>query len=683
LDTSKELSDDKIVEIATRMYLEFGFRGIVGWHYYNEPLMAKERIIKLSHEIIRRVPRARFVLWTNGELIRPEWKELGIFHEIRVTNYSHRNWDFLKELVPSVTVNNWELDGRLELGGQESSDRCMRMFSEFIVDFYGNVHICCMDWKGEVKMGNVYTAPLEQIVEKFSVDRRTMMNGMTLSTPSFCRRCSIREKDLVAFVPWLESDIREYLSKNPNRLAENSDFNLAIVCAPCFGSPSPQWIAHHSLYSSHLLSARSEKEITEKLKEAEQFGARWGIVLNPDEYLVSNCENAPSIPSDKSNPNILLVGDSSEGREKSLIRLSEFDEYWRGYSFPKNVKGRVDRQRKTLDFPASGEIKGVSVKSKDCSTGRKTAVVFTHYRMPIERLNEHFIWNDKFYKDSGVSVFVVSDRQVDVPSYARCLVYPEELSVFNLSATSNYGIRFAVDCGYEVVVKTDVDILFTSAAWNRLLSVDEYRVVAPMYRMAQSYEERDTKYMKDGCAAGTVSMIVSNWRETHYHEECVGYGEEDWVFIGAAEKNGLLVDSAGGCFVWHIAHKKDGHPEKGTRVDAWNRDGFNPDNIERNKVFRDNPVYGRRDWGIPGWNEVTFLIDARENPERLEEFAKANNDRLNRSRVVATVAEEFDGSKWGIRCVVGKKVVCPFDAGSHYFVLGADGEERIEDFDKL
>jgi hypothetical protein len=232
-------------------------------------------------------------------------------------------------------------------------------------------------------------------------------------------------------------------------------------------------------------------------------------------------------------------------------------------------------------------------------------------------------------------------------------------------------------------VKTDVDVVFTNMAWKKLLSVDEYRVIVPMYLMAQSFDEREKKYIKDGCAAGTVSMVVSNWRDIHYHEGCVGYGEEDWVFLKAAENSGLVVDSTGGCFVWHIAHRKDEHPAEGTRTDAWNRDGFNPDNIEINKAFRDNPFYEKKDWGIPGWNGVTFLVDARKNPEYLERFAKVNSSRLEKSRVVATVSEDFDGSRWRIRCVVGNKVVCPPDSNNRYFVLGADGEERIEDFDEF
>lgn len=39
LPADEPLTDNQIVNAAEAMYVTHGFKGRVGWHYYNEPLM--------------------------------------------------------------------------------------------------------------------------------------------------------------------------------------------------------------------------------------------------------------------------------------------------------------------------------------------------------------------------------------------------------------------------------------------------------------------------------------------------------------------------------------------------------------------------------------------------------------------------------------------------------------------
>jgi len=63
MNTNKKrpLTDEKVLEIAKAFYNEYGFAGAVAFHYYNEPLMAKNRMFRWIKLIKDAIPQARFV----------------------------------------------------------------------------------------------------------------------------------------------------------------------------------------------------------------------------------------------------------------------------------------------------------------------------------------------------------------------------------------------------------------------------------------------------------------------------------------------------------------------------------------------------------------------------------------------------------------------------------------------
>ena len=63
----RPVTDDQIVAIVREAYGRHGFRGLVGWHYYNEPLCAWWRLRPLLARLQREVPGFASVLWTNGD----------------------------------------------------------------------------------------------------------------------------------------------------------------------------------------------------------------------------------------------------------------------------------------------------------------------------------------------------------------------------------------------------------------------------------------------------------------------------------------------------------------------------------------------------------------------------------------------------------------------------------------
>jgi len=199
LDTSRPLSDEKILEVCRLAYGELGFRGVIGWHYYNEPLLSWDRIEPLMRRIQEAVPAARFVLWTNGTLIGldpADARRLGVFSKIFVSNYQNRQWAAHAHEIPGT---EWEiLSGKLDERAlpdrvhSEPQGRCLKPFRELVLDHYGNAHLCCNDFRGRYPLGNVWDVDFREIVEDFTEARNAVMFDPMRDPPTVCRGCRFR-----------------------------------------------------------------------------------------------------------------------------------------------------------------------------------------------------------------------------------------------------------------------------------------------------------------------------------------------------------------------------------------------------------------------------------------------------------------------------------------------------------
>lgn len=195
------------------MYHEHGFRGRIGWHYYNEPLMAEKRLWRLMDAIDAEVPEAEYTLWTNGTKWPKEPENLERFAELHLTDYrlpkfpvDTRAW---RKANRKTQVHHWQLDERLRVLGVTDTRPCRRMYTEFICDFYGNVHLCCYDWRGLASPGNVQTDPLPELIAKWQAVR-TRIGGVTMDeeSPEACLRCDLRSDYIPDFVPEIARDAR-------------------------------------------------------------------------------------------------------------------------------------------------------------------------------------------------------------------------------------------------------------------------------------------------------------------------------------------------------------------------------------------------------------------------------------------------------------------------------------------
>jgi hypothetical protein len=218
------------------------------------------------------------------------------------------------------------------------------------------------------------------------------------------------------------------------------------------------------------------------------------------------------------------------------------------------------------------------------------AVVFAHYQIPQARLDDHFRWNDAFYRHSGAVVYVVTDHLRRVPMYGRCVILPkialpklEGETVFSLSLTKNRGIMAALGGRCDPIIVTDTDIAFSDAAWEEMVGVASNVASLPVYLMARSYDARSERDKPDTGMTGTIGMRAKHWRHVKFNETCVGYGAEDGIVHRAIRERGLV--QLRDTFIWHIAHDEQ-HlhrtPGHGS-ADCWNRDTLNPDNFAANR----------------------------------------------------------------------------------------------------
>jgi hypothetical protein len=168
-----------VVESAVRAYNDLGFTGYVGFHFYNEPSLEGDIMLSIMARIRAQVPKARFILWTNGTNLLWTIRHRQEFAAVVQSDYA-------------TDPEGTRLDGRLDTHeGPDSILPCVRPFTEFIIDHYGNHHPCCADWEGKATLGNIFDVGFDTLVQRFG-EFCFKVSGMKMAAdaPQRCRRCT-------------------------------------------------------------------------------------------------------------------------------------------------------------------------------------------------------------------------------------------------------------------------------------------------------------------------------------------------------------------------------------------------------------------------------------------------------------------------------------------------------------
>lgn len=192
----KTLDKDIIVQ-TIRAAQEMGFTGMVAFHYYNEPLLKKDLILS----IIEEVNDCKYLLWTNGLLLSRNIEEndfLKKFTHVCITCYDEKDVPFfqaLSDYYKNIELFDWELDDRLDIYNKNKPNRlsCKRPLFEMPIDYYGNIHLCCMDWNNSYSIGNIIDHELSEILhgERYknliSMCKRRLIDDNVC--PPICKTC--------------------------------------------------------------------------------------------------------------------------------------------------------------------------------------------------------------------------------------------------------------------------------------------------------------------------------------------------------------------------------------------------------------------------------------------------------------------------------------------------------------
>lgn len=223
--TDRPLDDATMVHVAVRAYRDYGFRGLIGFHYYCDPLVYAARLGPIMDRIAEQWPAAHFGLWTNGVLLEQEAAFVRRFHHIRVSDYDRQPGQLEMRLnvvigskrpPPELAIlTGFMPDTRAISQPTPANDAgCKKPFTEFILDCYGNHHVCCYDWRGVDSLGNVYLDGLDSLVTRWRAMQESVVGEhLTAEAPTVCRTCPHKCEAWNNFVPEVFWDQRDFISQ--------------------------------------------------------------------------------------------------------------------------------------------------------------------------------------------------------------------------------------------------------------------------------------------------------------------------------------------------------------------------------------------------------------------------------------------------------------------------------------
>lgn len=707
-DLTKLMTDEQIIDAAEAAYAQ-GFRGMIGFHYYNEPLVGAARMFPLIDRIKARIPAARFVLWTNGTLLPTDPKELErfrVFSRAWITKYDNGDYSRLKHYVPETAVVRWQLDNRLSTPlATPRAGGCGRAFTEMIFDYYGNVHLCCLDWRGESRIGNIHQKSFLDLLNRIKEIRQQVGPTPMLSgAPEVCTRCVGRHEHVACLLPDIARETeafrkQEWMNSLMARADASTEQSVNYIVIIAYRIPESR-VAEHFKYNGELyakfnlipllvVESLYPQEIVAGARQVvypvplpvfsnplcKNFGIRLAaesgarviiaadidVVFEPDTLL--EClrveERYAVVPVFRmiqtlENHGEEVIAKDATGVVSQLTKDwldAHYNEQSAGYGADDTLLLRTITRMRRKVIRAKGKlwhlahIPGTPQKEFATATPRTdhwgraegfhpaafrqnislmtrdpvdhnprwglpepmadVTLVFTHYRLPEQRLQDWIGWNRDVVERMRARVIVVSDRaeySFPIPDWMRVARFPRQLAIFNLSATSNYGIRLA---GRGIIAKIDPDIFLGEKFPESVALVTERHGICPQYRMAAtaSADDRNRASIWEA-SKGAIVLHYSHWDAINgYDERMDGYGIEDGdCFHRAGHAQGFTCDRK--CEpVWHIAHAAGEEfrtPER--RSDYWGRaTGFNPHAHKQNMSVRRAP------WLFPLWGRGVLI----------------------------------------------------------------------------
>lgn len=177
--TSCTSINDPIIIGFWRWCRKKGFRGIVLWHMYNEPVLSLPRVLGLMKIMKEEDNFQPFQLTTS---IEGDYKDFDI---VKFSDYK----------------NGVQLDDRILTNEGEGKNYnqmpqkgwCARGLGwEIPIDNFGNWCLCCNDWRCEEAIGNIFDTDWEFLYMRYKAKKKRFRwhdSQSYYNMPRMCRAC--------------------------------------------------------------------------------------------------------------------------------------------------------------------------------------------------------------------------------------------------------------------------------------------------------------------------------------------------------------------------------------------------------------------------------------------------------------------------------------------------------------
>ena len=195
----KEILPSKVFFKVIDELVDTHFAGTICFHIYNEPLIDPRLFWFIDH-IKKVLPCAKVEVYSNGYYLNDqmsyELKTIGTDILI-VTGYGEKEYNRLMSLNVDLAyyVLYGNLDERLEhYNNREepvSFDICKNYFTQVPIFSNGDIGICCMDYKHEYGIGNIFNNSLQDVLNSKCVValQRELLKG-NRSMYAVCKNCN-------------------------------------------------------------------------------------------------------------------------------------------------------------------------------------------------------------------------------------------------------------------------------------------------------------------------------------------------------------------------------------------------------------------------------------------------------------------------------------------------------------
>ena len=211
LKQNEELMHEELFKNIIDNLKSINFTGRISPHFYGEPLLDR-RLMNLMKYAYDTLPRAKLVIYTNGDLLDlntlknlyevgvrdyvitlhgENTKELNKNRIINLKNDMRKNRMGVHINFIEINYNSWlsNRGGLVKIKNVSKNIHCQDSTNPLVINYKGDVLLCCNDYLGRVKFGNVTEHSLLEIWdrESFKKVRKEIKNK--IFKLDICKKC--------------------------------------------------------------------------------------------------------------------------------------------------------------------------------------------------------------------------------------------------------------------------------------------------------------------------------------------------------------------------------------------------------------------------------------------------------------------------------------------------------------